>query len=69
LVATGAPSLYGSFLKSEIKDMKVTEMAEIQIRLNGDTHKFAAGGSIADLVRSLDSHAIDPRAGHGRAGR
>jgi thiazole synthase len=57
LVATGAPSLYGSYLKSEIKDMKVTEMAEIQIRLNGDDHKFAAGGSIADLVRSLD---LDP---------
>lgn len=54
LVATGATSLYGSFLKSEIKDMKVTEMAEIQIRLNGDDHKIAAGGSIADLVRSLD---------------
>lgn len=57
LVATEAPSLYGSFLKSEIKDMKVTEMAEIQIRLNGDDHKFAGGGTIADLVRSLD---LDP---------
>lgn len=57
LVATEAPSLYGSFLKSEIKDMKVIEMAEIQIRLNGDDRKVAAGGSIADLVRSLD---LDP---------
>jgi len=57
LVATEATSLYGSFLKSEIKDMKVTEMGEIQIRLNGDDHKIAAGGSIADLVRSLD---LDP---------
>ena len=37
--------------------MKVIEMAEIQIRLNGDDHKVAAGGSIADLVRSLD---LDP---------
>ncbi|CAO1649149.1 sulfur carrier protein ThiS [Parasphingorhabdus sp. NYA22] len=37
--------------------MKVTEMAEIQIKLNGDEHKIAAGGSIADLVRSLD---LDP---------
>ena len=57
LVATGATSLYGSFLKSEIKDMKVTDMAEIQIKLNGDDHKIAAGGSIADLVRSLE---LDP---------
>ncbi len=57
LVATGATSLYGSYLKSEIKDMKVIDMAEIQIRLNGEDHRLAAGLSIADLVRSLD---LDP---------
>ncbi|MEP6345068.1 MAG: sulfur carrier protein ThiS, partial [Parasphingorhabdus sp.] len=32
-------------------------MAEIQIQLNGEAHRFAAGLSIADLVRSLD---LDP---------
>lgn len=57
LVATGAASLYGSYLKSEIKDMKVIEMAEIRIRLNGEDHRLTAGLSIADLVRSLD---LDP---------
>ncbi len=57
LVATGATSLYGSFLKSEIKDMKVIEMAQIQIRLNGEDHRLASGQSIADLVRSL---GLDP---------
>ncbi len=37
--------------------MKVIEMAEIQIRLNGADHRLAAGVTIAELVRSLD---LDP---------
>ncbi len=37
--------------------MKVLQMAEIEIRLNGDPHKAEAGQSIADLVRSLE---LDP---------
>jgi thiazole synthase len=37
--------------------MEVLQMAEIQIRLNGDDHKIAAGLSIAELVHTLD---LDP---------
>lgn len=37
--------------------MEVLQMAEIQIRLNGDDHKIATGLSIAELVRTLD---LDP---------
>lgn len=34
--------------------METTLMTEISIELNGDTHRVAAGLSVADLIRTLD---------------